>query len=345
MKKERKFSSSTVFCSKERRHLQTEDDLDTVVCDNDDHTAETTENFWENTLEHTGHAFVSHDFASAVDTGLVCALFLGDVRLKHHTTTDSVEWVVEWKNHGTSNGTNQKSGKDTNDAFVIFVWVEAHDGSVKSKLASTVHEGTCDGNGGTTVQTGETLLGHGLGEAVHNAVELSLSSAEVRSKTGSCEVKRVADNHCSSTTETSRKKVVNEVFSELLVLVDLWEKSIEEVVESKSGTLLRSVTEAVDQVTAPESADALLSSDTTEAVHNTSVWLDFSGDDPWVGVHGLHQDLHTFHRRHNSLGQSTNATTDNHVLQEGLLLLLLLLRESQWHWENEWGALHHVLVL
>ena len=249
--------------------VHTEVVLEAVVQDDDHDTTETTEDLGEGTLVHTGETLGGHDLAGAVDTRLVLALLLGQVRLEHHAAAHGVERVVERQDDGTGNGTNDDGRDETLDSLVLLVGVEAHDGSVKTELTSTVHEGTGNGDSGTTVQADNTLLLDGLGEAVEDAVELTLASGKIRSKAGTGVVERVADDHSGTSTETTSEQVGGEELGELSVLVVLREQTLEEVVERQSGTLLGSVSEAVHEVTTPEGADTLLGSNTAEAVDDT----------------------------------------------------------------------------
>ena len=260
--------NTRLYAIKERFLGHSEDDLQAVVEDDDHDSAETTEDLGERTLVHTGHTLGGEHLAGAVDTRLVLALLLGQVRLEHHAAAHGVERVVERQDDRTGQGTNDDGRDETLDALVLLVRVEAHDGSEETELSSTVHERTGDGHSGTTVQTDDTLLLDSLGQAVHDAVELALTGGKVGSKASTGVVKRVADDHGGTSTETTGQQVGTEVLGELLVLVVLGEQVLEEIVEGKSGTLLGSVAKAVHKVATPEGTDTLLSADAGEAVHD-----------------------------------------------------------------------------
>ena len=257
-----------------------------------------------------------------MDTRLVETVGGGLLGLQHETTTDGVEGVVEGEDSGTSSGGDDDGRAETLQSLVLGVGVQTHDGTVQTELTGTVDEGTSNGDGGTTVQTGETLLLDGLGETVVDTVELTLTGLQIGGKTSTGEIHGVADNHSGSTTHTTSHQVVEQVHEELGVLVLLGEDGLEEVVEGKGGTLLGSVTQAVNKVTAPEGGDTLLGGHTPEAVSNTGVRLNLTGDNGGVGVHGLHQNLDTLHRGHDGLGDGTNGTTKGEIANKLVSLLV-----------------------
>ena len=295
--------------------------LDTLVNDDDHDTTESTEDLGEETLVQSVETLVLHDLASTVDTILVQTVSGGLLGLQHETTTDGVEGVVEGEDSGTSSGGDDDGGAETLQSLVLGVGVQTHDGTVQTELTSTVDEGTSNGDGGTTVQTGNTLFLDGLGETVVDTVELTLTGLQIRGKTGTSEIHGVAHNHGSSTSQTTSHQVVDQVHHELGVLVLLGEDGLEEVVEGEGGTLLGSVTQAVHEVTTPESSHTLFSSDALEAVTDASVRLDLTGDDLGVGVHGLHQNLDTLHGGHDGLGDGTNGTSQSKIANELVSLL------------------------
>jgi len=296
--------------------------FNTFVDDNDHNTTETTEDLREEALVHTGQTFLLHDLSGAVDTVLVQAVSGGLLGLQHETTTNGIEGVVEGEDSGTGSSGDDDSGSETDETLVLGVGVQTHDGSIQTELTSTVNEGTSNGDSGTTVQTLETLLLDGLGEAVPDTVELTLTGLQVRGQTGTGEIHRVAHNHSGSTTQTTSHKIVQEEHGELLVLVLLGEDGLEKVVEGEGGTLLGGITQAVHEVTTPESSNTLLGGDTPEAVANTSVRLDLARDDLGVGVHGLHQNFDTLHRGHDGLGDGSDDTSQEEITDELVSLLI-----------------------
>jgi hypothetical protein len=309
--------------------LQVEDNLDTVISDDDDGTADTTEEFGDDTLVETLGAFLLEDGGEAVDGALVEALGDGLLGLEHHTTADGVEGVVEGHDDGTGGGDGDEGGGGTEDTLVLLVGVEVLDLGEAAELTGTVDEGASDGDGPAGVEAGDTLGLDGGHDAVHDAVELGLAGADVGGEAGAGEVEGVADGVGDGTGEATGEELGGEGLPELGLGVVLGEDLVvDEIVEGEGGTLLGSVAEAVDEVTTPEGADTLLGGDTLQAVHDTVVALDLSADDIGVGVHGLEEELDTLDGGHGGLGDGTGDATDDEILEEllvpGLLGLGLL---------------------
>merc|ERR1719150_2901578 len=190
-----------------------------LVAHDNHNSTEASENFREQSLVHTLETFLLEDLDTAVNTGFVGSLSSRFLGLKHESSSNGVEWVVEWKDDCSGGGGDDDSRHESLDSGVALVRVQSHDGSVQTKLSCPVHESSCNRNCSTTVQTPESLLLDGLGKAVEKSVELSFSGSEVTGKTSTGEVKRVADNHGSGTTKTTSHQVVEHVFHEFFIFV------------------------------------------------------------------------------------------------------------------------------
>jgi hypothetical protein len=304
--------------------LQVEDNLDAVISDDDERATNTTEEFGDEALVETLGAFLLEDGGEAVDGALVEALGDGLLGLKHHTTADGVEGIVEGHDDGTGGGDGDERRGGTEDTLVLLVGVEVLDLGEAAELTGTVDEGASDGDGPAGVETGDTLgldCGH---DAIHDAVELGLAGTDVGSETGAGEVEGVTDGVGDGTRETTSDELGSEGLPELGLGVVLGEDLVvDEIVEGKGGTLLGSIAEAVDEVTAPEGADTLFGGDTLQAVHDTVITLDLSADDIGVGIHGLEEELDALDGGHGGLGDGAGGTADDEILEELLVPGLL----------------------
>ena len=297
--------------------LEVEDNLDAVIGDDDEGTTNTTEEFGDETLVETLHAFLGDDLGEAVEGAGVEAFGLGLFGLEHHTTADGVEGVVEGHDDGTGGGDGDEGGDGTEHTLVLLVGVHVLDLGEATELTSTVDEGTSDGDGPAGVETGDTLGLDGGDDAVHDTVELGLAGADVGGEAGTGEVEGVADGVGDGTSGTTSGELAEEGHHEVSLGVVLGEDLVvDEIVEGEGGTLLGSIAEAVDEVTTPEGLDTLFGGDTLEAVDGTVVTLDLSGDDIRVGVHSLEEELDTFDGGHGGLGDGTSGTTEDEILEE-----------------------------
>merc|ERR1712165_700749 len=182
-----------------------------LVADNNHHSTKASENFRKQSLVHTLQPFLLEDLDTTVNTRFVCSFSCRFLGLKHESSSNGVEWIVEWKDDSTSGGGDNDSREESLESGVFLVWVESHDSSVQTKLSCPVHESSCNRNCSTTVQSPQSLLLDGLGKAVENSVELSFSGSKVTGKTSTSKVKRIADNHSSCTTKTTSHQVVEHV--------------------------------------------------------------------------------------------------------------------------------------
>jgi len=288
--------------------------LDLVVHNEDKSTTGSTENVGECSLEEGTHSFVLGDLTPAVKGTVVELLLLSG--LHHKSSSDSVEWVGDdttGNRHGLSHGPLGE------DASVLFLLTE--DGSlscvVQSEVGTSVDNNTLNRNSESLVQGQRTSLPSRLGQTVNESSELSgTSGTDISGQTGSGKIKRVDDGQGGGTSETTTRQVGHEEWHELGLWVVLWEKGLDGVLESKVESLGWEVSHDIGQVTSPEGGDTLLGSDTGEAVHDTSVSWNLSGDNQWVGILSLNKKLDSLDWSNKRLGDSTGNTTSSKISEK-----------------------------
>jgi hypothetical protein len=233
------------------------------------------------------------------------------------TTTDSVEWVRGVSSgNGRDLGATELGGGTEDTILVLLVRVVSREGVEETEVGSTVWDDSHDGNTNTVVESSDSGRLDSLGKAVNETTELTLSDTDIGSETGTGVVKWVDDQEGTGSGKTSSSHVDEEEFSEFGILVGLREHGLDGVLERKVEGLGREVTDDVGHVTTPEGADSLLTADTGEAVNDTGVTLDLSGDNLWVGILGLDEELHTLNWRGSGLGDSTRETTGKEIDKE-----------------------------
>jgi len=296
--------------------LQVEGELDSVVGSQDKWTSQTTSQFGKDTLVHSTNTFILDDLSEAVDSTPVQTLSSGLLRVKHHPTTHSVEGVVEWSGDGTCKSSAHEGGDDTDDTLILLPWVGVHDLCEEPKLATSVDESTGDGDSGTSVEASDSSLSDGLGDAVEDSVEGLGTATNVGGQTSSGEVEGVSQNVGNTTGCTTSQELASEIFPVVSLGVVLGGVSFDEIVEGKGGTLLRGVTEAVDQVTSPEGLCTLLSGHTFETISDSLVSLLLPREDLGVGVLSLEKELHSLHGGHGGLDDGATDTTKDQINPE-----------------------------
>ena len=261
--------------------------LDLTVHDEHEGGTDGTESVGTGTLEESRHALVGDDLGEAVHGSLVHPVGLWLLGLHLETTTDGIEWVGgEGGTEGGGLGTTELDG-NTLDTVVLgeLWWDHANESIVDSEVSSTERNDTDHGNTETVVETHDSgWTGGGLLETVTEALEGTLAGTDIGGETGTGIVKWVDNGEGTGTGETTGGHVDGEERPEVLLWGVLWEHSLDGVLEGKVESLGWEVTEDVDEVTAPESADTLLSRDAGEAVTDTGVTLDLAGDNPWVSI-------------------------------------------------------------
>ena len=78
------------------------------------------------------------------------------------------------------------------------------------------------------------------------------------------------------------------------------------------------VSHNVGTISSPESSEALLGSDASEAVTHTLVSLDLSRDNLGVGILSLDEELDTLDGGSEGLGDSSDGTSDSEIEKPGL---------------------------
>jgi len=289
--------------------------LGVIEADQDESTAETTENVGACTLEESWDTLLNENLAEAVNGALVLAGVFA--RGHHHTTTDGVQWVGD---ETSKNGHGVADGELHQEVGVGDVHLG---GIIETEVGTAVEDDTDARNDETVVDTSASPTGSlgGLHDAVEGTGELARRAfADIDGKTGTGEVEWVHDQQRSGTSKTTRGDVAEEARPET---GGAWvgEPLLVEVLEGKVQSLGGEVTEHVGPVTAPESSDTLLLGDTDNAVHDALVWLGDGGILSLV----LEEKLDALNGSSNSLGDTGGDTSKHEVLNNvGLLGTSLL---------------------
>jgi len=184
--------------------------LELVVQNQHEGTTSTTQNVGACTLEEGLGALLSHQLDEAVHGGSVLALCQRTARLHHHTTTDGVEGV---RNQTSDSGDELGNQPRLPDGSVLAaIGQHGLHGIEATEESSTVDNNATDGDTEATVQTDGALSLVDLHDAVHHAVELTVSTglADISSQTGTSEVQGVDEQQGGSTSSTTRSQVASE---------------------------------------------------------------------------------------------------------------------------------------
>merc|ERR1712165_589171 len=101
--------------------------LQSFVAHNNHHSTKASENFRKQSLVHTLQSFFLEDLDTAVNTRLVGSFSCRFLGLKHESSSNGVEWIVEWKDDSTGGGGNNDSRHESFNSCVFLVWVKSHD--------------------------------------------------------------------------------------------------------------------------------------------------------------------------------------------------------------------------
>lgn len=187
-------------------------DLELVVDGQHTSTGDTTEDVGTGTLEEGLDTLLGNDLLEGIERALVLD---GLTRGHHHAAADGVKRVRG--DTGTSGDapTEEERGEevvgertDEDDRL---------DRVVHAEVETTVDDDTSDGGTEATVQTGDTVGGHGLAVDVDEAVELALTATLGRlgivGQTGTGVVEGVDEEERSGTSglkQVRRKELVNQ---------------------------------------------------------------------------------------------------------------------------------------
>jgi len=294
-------------------------DLDLTVQDKHHRRSDGTKSVSPGSLEKSGDALLLRDLGEAIHGALVEPLSLRLLRLHLQTTTDSVHRIRCITSSDSSGLCNGEDGSQTSEVGgVVSVRVDIGQRVIHTEVHATVRDDTGDGHTEPIVQahhTGGTL--HRLDQAVGQTRELALAASDIRCKAGTGIIQRIDNAQRTSTGKTTRSHVNQEEFAEVSLLVKLGEEVLDDILEGEVERLGREVTENVHEVTTPESGNALLRSNTGEAVDDSGVTLDLAGADQRIGILSLDDQLDTLDRSSGSLGNGTGDTSGGEVRHEG----------------------------
>jgi len=302
--------------SKRSRLLESQSLLGRVVEHKNHGGTDGTESVRDESLVERTNTFVGNDASEAVSGSLVEALFRGLLGLHLEATADGIKGISGGggaKDSGLGGG---KCGDHAHDAKVILVGVQADDGVESAELDATICDDTHDRDAESVVQGEETSLLDGLGDAIAEAVEITLAGADIGGETGTGVIQGVDDGQGGGTSGTTGGEIGTEKLPEFGLGVVLGEQLLDLVLEGQVEGLGGEVTDDVGSVAAPERAHALLGLDTSEGVANAGVARDLTGSDLRVGILGLDNELDALDGSSCGLGDRAGRTAEQEIHHE-----------------------------
>lgn len=282
--------------------------LHVVEADEDEGSAETTEDVGTGTLEEGVDTVVLEDLGSAVEGSRV--LGLGGTRGHHHAATDGVEGVGD---ETSDDGDGVTEGEAGEEAGVLAHEVHLVGGIVDAKVSTTVEDDTDAGDDEAVVDSTLTpsLGAGGLEDAVKGSGELALGSvSDIDGETGTGKVEGVDDEERGGSGGTTRGDVGEEADEET-IRAGATEPLSVEVLEHKVKGLGGEVADDVGHVSTPERNPSLLLGNTTEAVDDTSVGLGDLGRLSLV----LEEELDALDGGSDGLGDTGGNTSEHKVFE------------------------------
>lgn len=235
----------------------------------------------------------------------------------HHAATDGVKGVGG--DTGTSGDRPTEEERSEEVALKRTDEEDGLDGVVHAEVETAVDNDTGDGGHETTVETGNTVRGHGLAVDVNKTVELTLTARlgvlGVVGKTSTGVVERVDEEEGGGTGSTARGKVAGHPPPVAVTLLLESEHGLVGVAESEVQGLGGEVTDNVGGVAAPQGGGALRGDDTLEAVANAGVGtVETTGAEHLILV--LDEELDTLDGGSGGLGDGSGNTT--HCLRKSV---------------------------
>lgn len=237
------------------------------------------------------------------------------------TSLHGIKWVSSETRDGDGNLGNDKLGEDTDEGNFLLVRVEGLDGILETELHTSVHNNTDGGWSNTVVEGTDTVLSNSLLEAISDTV-VHLDLTNISTEGGTDIDQWVDDGVGDSTSEGTRGDLGQGEHGEVGVLVVLGEDSLEGILEHKVAGGSWDVSNTVGNITSPEGRCADFSDVSLEAVAHTSVSLQLTGDDLWVGILSLDSKLDLFEWGSDGLGDGTRDTTGGEVYKWAWLVLV-----------------------
>mmetsp|Transcript_20736 Transcript_20736/g.60308 ORF Transcript_20736/g.60308 Transcript_20736/m.60308 type:complete len:319 (-) Transcript_20736:82-1038(-) len=276
-----------------------------------------TEGVGTSTLKKGSGALLLHNLAEAVSGALVHPLGLRLLRLHLKTTTDSVKGVRSITGtDGRGLGTSELGCRTDEAILILLVGVVSGEGVEQAEVHTTVRNDTDNRNTNSVVKSTNTRRRNSLLQTVKKAVELCLTSPDVRGETSTGVVKGVNNTQGARSGHATRCHVDQEKLSEFGLLVSLGEHGLNSVLEGEVERLGGEIPDDVGQVSTPKGIDTLLLCDAGEAVNNSGVTGDLAGDNLRVGILGLDEELHALDGGGAGLGDSTRSAARKEVNHE-----------------------------
>merc|ERR1719330_1035538 len=258
------------------------------------------------------------NFLEAVHCAFVEVLFGRLLTLHLEASSHGVKGVC-----GTSTDCDGRlcgsEGADcTNDALVLFPWVQTCNCVKGSQLQSTVANNTNHRNTKSCVECKEpTRPCSSFFNAVAQACEAFLSRANVRGQTCPCIIKRVDNRQAAGSSQSPRDKVCTKKLQEFRLRIVFWEHFLEGVFESEVECLRGEVTDAVGEIAVPKPLHALFFENARTTVHNARVARHLPTPDLGVGILCLHNQLYALDWCCDGLCNSARKASQGEVYEKG----------------------------
>jgi hypothetical protein len=112
----------------------------------------------------------------------------------------------------------------------------------------------------------------------------------------------------------TRNHVGSKEWPEFRFWIVFWEERFKEILGGQVQCLSRKVTDTVGKVSSPKGTDTLFRGNTSKSITNSSISGNFTADNLWIGILGLDNQLDSFNRSGQGLGDSTRNTTGKEIL-------------------------------
>lgn len=286
------------------RILRVDDGLNFIVHDQDERTADATEDVGEGTLEEGTDTFLRVNLREGVRRAVV--QLLTGARVHHQTTTDSVERIGE----DASSVRRHLRDDELEDEGRILGEERTLTGIVETEVGTAVDDDTLDGDAETLVESHRARALGNLGQAIDQTGEFTrLAATDIGGETSTRKVKRVHNQQGTGASQTARRHVDGEKRPKVILRAVGREQTLNRILERKVEGLRREITNNVRRVTSPEGAETLFGGHARKAVDDARVSRHFTRHDSRVRVLGLNQKLDAFNRRRRRLGDGTGDTT------------------------------------
>merc|ERR1719265_1337540 len=159
----------------------------------------------ESLIETLANTFFCCNLLEAIGCALVDVLLDRLLSLHLESSANGVKWVADACTEGDGSLSCNESGRSTHETLVILVWVHANNGVECTQLEATVWDDAHQAHTETSIQGEETARASScLLQAIEQAIESFLATADIRSQPSSCVVQRVHDAQTACCCHTTR---------------------------------------------------------------------------------------------------------------------------------------------